>query len=48
MNGILRAYVEELGGMCLLAADTFRSSLRPPFEFRAWMEQLFQVGVSFV
>ena len=45
MNRILRAYVEELGGMCLLAADTFRAGVRPPFEFRAWTEQLFQVGV---
>lgn len=45
MNGILRAYVEELGGMCLLAGDTFRLSLRRPFEFRAWVEQLFEIGV---
>jgi phospholipid/cholesterol/gamma-HCH transport system permease protein len=45
MNGILRAYFGELGGMCLLAGDTFRLTVRPPFEFRSWVDQLFHVGV---
>jgi phospholipid/cholesterol/gamma-HCH transport system permease protein len=45
MNGILSAYLEELGGMVLLTGATFRQSFRRPFERELWLEQLFQLGV---
>jgi phospholipid/cholesterol/gamma-HCH transport system permease protein len=45
MNGILSAYLEELGGMALLTGSTFRQSLKRPFERQLWLEQFFQLGV---
>jgi len=45
MNTIVRLYLEELGGMVLLGRDTLREGVRRPFEWSAWLEQLYQLGV---
>jgi phospholipid/cholesterol/gamma-HCH transport system permease protein len=45
MNGILSAYLDELGGMVRLTGATFRQAFERPFERELWLEQLFQLGV---
>ena len=45
MNGIVRAFLEELGGLVLLGGQTLRQLFRRPFERDLWLEQLFQLGV---
>lgn len=45
MNGIVRAFLEELGGLVLLGGHTLRQLFRRPFERELWLEQLFQLGV---
>jgi phospholipid/cholesterol/gamma-HCH transport system permease protein len=42
---LLTSYIDELGGIVRLGADTLRHVLRPPFERSLWFEQLFQLGV---
>jgi phospholipid/cholesterol/gamma-HCH transport system permease protein len=37
--------LEQLGGMARMGWGAIRNSVRPPFEFDLWMEQLLQVGV---
>jgi phospholipid/cholesterol/gamma-HCH transport system permease protein len=45
MNRLARDYFEDLGGMVLLASNALRHALRPPFEYRLWLEQVYQLGV---
>jgi phospholipid/cholesterol/gamma-HCH transport system permease protein len=42
---MLRAHLEQLGGMVRLGWDTLRHAARRPFERELWLEQLFQLGV---
>jgi phospholipid/cholesterol/gamma-HCH transport system permease protein len=42
---LVTSYLDELGGIVRLGADTLRHVLRPPFERSLWLEQLFQLGV---
>ena len=46
MNGLLRSWLTELGGMAVLAGATLRQAVRPPFERRLWLDQMFQLGVQ--
>ncbi len=45
MNGVLRSYLSDLGGMVVLGWDTVRLGVRRPFEIDLWIEQLYQLGV---
>ena len=46
MEGLLRSWLSELGGLALLAGATFRQGLRGPFERRLWLDQLEHLGVQ--
>jgi phospholipid/cholesterol/gamma-HCH transport system permease protein len=46
MNGYLRTWLRELGGLALLAGDAIRQGFRRPFERALWVEQLEHVGVQ--
>jgi len=43
---LVTSYLDELGGVVRLGLDTLRHAVRPPFEFRLWLEQLYQLGVK--
>jgi phospholipid/cholesterol/gamma-HCH transport system permease protein len=45
VNGIVTAYLEEIGGMVRLGASAMRQSFCPPFERDLWVEQIYQLGV---
>ena len=38
MQGYARQYLGEIGGMVLLARDSFRQGIRRPFERDLWLE----------
>lgn len=46
MNGLLRTWLRELGGLTLLAGEALRQGFRRPFERALWLEQLEHVGVQ--
>jgi phospholipid/cholesterol/gamma-HCH transport system permease protein len=46
MNGLLRSWLFELGGLAILAGDAIRQGVRRPFERALWMEQLEHLGVQ--
>lgn len=46
MNGLLRTWLRELGGLTLLAGEAIRQGFRRPFERALWLEQLEHVGVQ--
>ena len=45
MQGYARQYLGEIGGMVLLARDSFRQGIRRPFERDLWLDQCLEVGV---
>jgi phospholipid/cholesterol/gamma-HCH transport system permease protein len=45
MTSVGTSYLVELGGMVRLGRDALRASLRRPWEFDLFTEQLFQLGV---
>lgn len=46
MNGLLRSWLFELGGLAILAGQAIRQGLRRPFERALWLEQLEHLGVQ--
>jgi phospholipid/cholesterol/gamma-HCH transport system permease protein len=46
MNGLLRSWMFELGGLAILAGQAVRQALRRPFERSLWLEQLEHLGVQ--
>lgn len=46
MDGLLRSWLSELGGLFLLAGDAIRQGIRRPFERALWVDQLEHLGVQ--
>jgi phospholipid/cholesterol/gamma-HCH transport system permease protein len=46
MNGLLRSWLFELGGLAILAGEAIRQGFRRPFERALWLEQLEHLGVQ--
>jgi phospholipid/cholesterol/gamma-HCH transport system permease protein len=46
MDGLLRSWLTELGGLFLLAGDAIRQGLRRPFERSLWIDQIDHLGVQ--
>jgi phospholipid/cholesterol/gamma-HCH transport system permease protein len=46
MNGLLRSWLSELGGLAILSGQTVRQGIRRPFERSLWLEQLEHLGVQ--
>lgn len=46
MESVLRAGLQELGGMVLLTWDTLRLAVRRPFERDLWLQQMAHLGVG--
>ena len=45
-GNLLLTYLETLGGLVRLSWETLRLALRPPYERRLWLDQLFELGVK--
>jgi phospholipid/cholesterol/gamma-HCH transport system permease protein len=45
MDGLLKSWISELGGLAILSAQAIRQAFRRPLEWRLWMEQLERLGV---
>ncbi len=45
MQASFRRYIDDLGGLGILAWDTVRYGLRPPYGFRLLLDQLYNIGV---
>ena len=46
MDGLLRAWLSELGGLFLLAGDAIRQGVKRPFERALWVDQIEHLGVQ--
>ncbi len=46
MQGYLKNELAQVGGMVLLAGDSLRLAVRRPFEWRLWVDQFHELGVS--
>ncbi len=46
MDGLLRSWLSELGGLFLLAGDAIRQGFRRPFERALWIAQIEHLGVQ--
>jgi phospholipid/cholesterol/gamma-HCH transport system permease protein len=45
MAGVLRGVFGHIGALVFLARETARLAIRPPYEFRAFLDQLHHLGV---
>jgi len=45
MTTFAGSYLSTLGGISILAGQTFREAIRRPFERSLWVEQLYELGI---